>query len=123
VRDSIGAGLKEVSIVTRTWTGEAPGDGTASETKMQILPTPRIVDLSQSLKIAPGGAVQQGDIILKHVSKVTLPTEDEAACRSESRSVEKFWEIGSVLYQVISVTESHLTWNVQLRRLSDQSRY
>jgi len=123
IRDQIGAGLKKVSFVTRTWTGFEPGDGQAQDTVQPIDPTPMIVDFSHNERIQSGGVIQQGDVLLRHISKKSYPQKEMVDGLSLDKSVEKFYDIGGSLYQVISVKENHLTWDVQVRRLSDQTRY
>jgi len=123
LRDQLGVALKKVGIVTRTWEGFEPGEGKARDSYDQILPTPEIVDFSHRQRIQTGGAVQQGDIILKHLSKKTYPQKSLIDCSTTEKKIEKFYDLGGELYQVISVKEDHFTWDVQVRKLSDQSRY
>lgn len=123
VRDSIGAVLHKVGFLTRTWSGDRPGSGTASDEVVQMLPTPFIVDYSHDLRIREGGMVKQGDIILKNVSKHKYPAENLIDCTTTSRSVEKFYLIDDRLYTVINVKESYVTWDVQIRKYSNQTRY
>lgn len=120
VRDQIGAALKPVAIVTRSWSGSELGDGSPSETRQQVTPSPRVVEFSADSKVLQGGTVKQGDIILKMISKQTFPTENMIDCSVNSPSVEKFYEVGGIQYQVIRVQEKHLTWTVHLRRRSRQ---
>lgn len=122
IRDSIGATIKLVYLVTRTWSGAIPGDGTAVDTEVQMLPSPGIQDLSQDLRIKEGGAVKAGDIFLRNVSRNSY-TETQLDGSSASANIEKFYRVGDKLYQVISVTESYLTWKIQLRQMSNQTRY
>jgi TRAP-type mannitol/chloroaromatic compound transport system permease large subunit len=122
-RDDIGVALKTVKIVTRTWTGAEPGDGTAAEVAVQMLPTPHIVEYGHDAEISSGGAVRAGDIKLKSISKQSYATLAAVDCSSNSRSVEKFYEVGGALFQVIRVRERLVTWEVHLRRLSAQTRY
>lgn len=121
VRDNVGAALKEVFIVTRTWSGDRPGNGQPEDEVCQLLPTPRIVDYSHSIRLQEHGAVKQGDIILKGISKHKYPNEDTVRGKTSERNVEIFYRLGDdELYKVIEVVEKHLTWNVQIRRLSAQ---
>jgi hypothetical protein len=122
IRDDIGAIKQPVFIITRTWSGEAPGDGTKRDTEKQVLPTPMVVDLSHSLRILEGGAVKRGDLILKMISKNQFPLESEVDGKSPSRNVEKFYRVGEAYYQVISVTEDYAWWNVQIRRVAFSGR-
>lgn len=117
VRDDIGAELKHVYLVTRTWSGMEIGDGTSTEVVTQMLPTPRIVELMDDYRIREGGAFQQGDVLLKMVSKQSYVARTDVDCFSNNPSVEKFYRINDIDYRVINVQEKHVTWNVQLRRM------
>lgn len=120
LRDDIGAALKEVHLVTRSWRGSEPGDGTYVESKVRMLPSPRVVEFTDSHKIREGGAVQQGDIMLKMISKNLYPKAADLDCSSGDAAVERFYEVGGSLYRVVTVTEKHVTWNVLLRKLTAQ---
>jgi hypothetical protein len=123
VRDDIGAAKKTVKIMTRTWDGDSLGEGNAVETLVQMLPSPQIVEFEHDFVLKSGGSVQQGDIMLKMVSKQGYTTQAMVDCSSNDLLVEKFYEVGGFLYQVIHVTEGYVTWNIHLRRTSDQTRY
>lgn len=120
IRDDLGVALKEVWIVTRTWSGSAPGDGTKTDVRVRMLPSPRVVEFLDEYKLREGGAVKQGDIMLKMISKESFPTRESVDCSTSSKSVEKFYEVGGFLYRVIAVREKHVVWQVQLRRVSAQ---
>jgi hypothetical protein len=129
VRDSIGAVLKPVYFVTRTWYSDeartVPSEGIggfAKDVEVQMLPSPGIRDYTHDLRALEGGMVKQGDIILENVSGNSY-TEAQLDGTSASAHVEKLYRVGEVIYQVISVKEKYVTWNVQLRRISDQTRY
>ena len=120
VRDSLGATLKPVKIVSWTWSGADIGVGTKVELAVDVTPGPRIVEFSADSKVLQGGAVKAGDIMLKMVSKQTFPTVDLVDCVALAPSVERFYSVGGIQYQVIGITEKHLTWNIHLRRRSHQ---
>lgn len=124
VRDCIGAVLHPVFILTRTWSGERPGDGDAEESEEQIKPTPQVVDYSHDLRLVEGGAVKQGDIVLRGISKARYAEMDLDCSLKEGEkiNVERFYLINEKLYTVINVKENHLTWDVQLRKRSDETR-
>lgn len=122
IRDKLGAVTRKVSLVTRSWTGRRPGDGEHTEEVCELDPQPGIKEISHDVRVTIGGAVQQGDIILYHVSKQSYPTEDLINCEVEDQNIEKFYRIGNNDYRVIHVKERHLTWDLQVRKLSDQSR-
>jgi hypothetical protein len=122
VRDSAGAAISPVYLVTRTWSGSEVGEGTATDVDTRMLPTPGLKNFSQNINLREGGAVKSGDIILKSVSKNSYTLADLDGS-SPSGNVEKFYLVGTKLYQVINVLESYVTWDVQLRELSNQTRY
>lgn len=123
LRDDIGAGLKDVYLVRRQWTGLEAGLGTCVETKVKMEPSPRVVEFKHDKKIQSGGAINYGDLLLKMVSKQSYPTQDLIDGTSSAENIENLIDVGGVLYRVISVVEKHVTWNIQLRQLSDQTRY
>jgi hypothetical protein len=130
VRDSIGAVIKPVYFFTRTWfsdsgktTPATQPEGFATDaTPVQMLPSPQIVDLSQDIRLKEGGAVKAGDIILKGISRSKFVIGDLDGT-TPGRNIEKFFLVGVKLYQVINVKESYLTFSVQLRELTNQTRY
>jgi hypothetical protein len=122
IRDDIGAVLAPTYLVTRTWTGARPGDGTFSDDESQLLPSPYIVDLSHNLNIPDAGTIKHGDILLKNISKQSYPLESDLDGSSDAKNIEKLYRIGEYLYQVIRVKNNYITWDVQVRRLSDQRR-
>lgn len=119
VREKIGADIHKVHIVSRTWTGEAVGAGTCEDVEVLIEPTPAIRDLSNDHRVKEGGSVQNGDLMIKHLSKNRYATRAELDCTSTDL-VEKFYKIGGKLYTVINVVEDYITWHVQVRLRSDQ---
>lgn len=119
IRDSIGALIEPMFLVTRTWSGAEPGAGTASDNVVQLLPTPAMKNFSQDVRLREGGAVKAGDIILKGISKNKFDLA-ELDGTSPGLNVEKFYRIGVKLYTVINVTENYVTWDVQLRELTNQ---
>lgn len=120
LRDDLGAALKPVYIVTRTWSGDELGAGTKTDVQAQVLPSPRVVEFSQQYAIKEGGAVQQGDILLKGISQQAYATKNLVDCSYIAANIEKLYKVGGVLYRVIHVRERHLTWEVQLRQISKQ---
>jgi hypothetical protein len=123
VREQVGADLKKAYIVTRTWSGDRPGNGYPTDTKIQVLPTPRVVDFSHSVSLREAGAIKSGDILLEKVPKTQFPQETDINGYSDSRCVEKLYDLSGELYKAVSVVEKLLWWNVQIRRLSAQERY
>jgi hypothetical protein len=116
LRDELGAIKHKVYIVTRTWP-EVKGVGAYVEEVAQILPTPFLQDYSQDLRVREGGNIRQGDIVLKHISKQSYPSEDKIDCSvPDSKKMEKYYKINNRLYEVVNVKEDYVYWNVQVRK-------
>lgn len=122
IRDTAGAVIDPVYFVTRTWSGTEIGDGTVVDTEVQMLPSPGLKDYGQDLRVREGGSIKSGDIILKDVSRNKFK-ESDLDGKSPSRNIEKFFRVGDKLYQVINITKSYVTWDVQIRELTNQTRY
>lgn len=120
IRDDLGVALKPVYLVTRNWTGEEIGDGTYSDIAVRVAPSPRVVEFFNNFTIKEGGAVQQGDLLLKMISKESYPTQNRIDCTTELANQEKFYKVGVHLYRVIMVKEKQLVWEVQLRKVTKQ---
>ena len=123
VRDDIGAIKDEVYIIIRVWDGDRIGDGNATETKARVLPSPLIVDLSHDVRISQAGAIKQGDLMLRQISMKAYPSESDINCVSTDKLIEKFYEIGGLLYKVIHVKKKYATWEIHVRKLTNQTRY
>jgi len=123
IRDDLGALKHPIYILTRTWDGQEIGDGTAVDNTAQILPTPYLVDYSHSIKIREGGAIREGDIVLKMISKQSYPNESDIDCTTATAKIEKFYYIDGKMYEVVSVTSEYVYWNVHLRRTAKQKTY
>jgi hypothetical protein len=122
IRDAIGADLKKVYIVTRTWSGGEVGEGVVEDAEMILVNTPHIVDLSLNFRALEGGNVKQGDLLLKMVDKQRYPRETfEPTTLGPGQ--ERFLKIDGRLYTVISVRERYLQFDIQVRPISDQRRY
>lgn len=122
VRSQLGAVLHKVYLVTRTWSGTQIGDGEMTEEVTEVTPSPGIKDYSHSIRLQAGGNVKQGDLIIHTISKNRYPNESDLDGSSDNPLIEKLYKIGDIYYRAISVVENHLTWNVQVRKLSDQTR-
>ena len=122
VRDAAGAVIDPIYFVTRTWTGAEIGEGTASEVVVQMLPSPGLKNYSQDVRLREGGVVKQGDIILTNVSRYSYQEADLDGS-STGNNVEVLYLVGVKLYQPINIFKNYLTWNVQLRELTNQQRY
>jgi hypothetical protein len=120
VRDEVGAALKVCKIVTRSWSGSELGDGIATNVSTTISPSPRVVEFSFDRKLPEGGAVKHGDVYLKLISKNQFSSVNQVDGTVENPSIEKFYDVGGIKFEVVAVTEKHLWWNVHLRRKSDQ---
>ncbi len=122
IRDELGAALKQVYFVTRTFAGTELGDGDYTETREQMLPSPKVVEFKLDTRIREGGNVKAGDIMLKMISKNSYPTEASVDCSTSLANQEKFYELDGELYRCIGIGERLLTWSAHLRRVSDQVR-
>jgi len=114
LRDDIGAVKSPVFIVTRTW-GEQKGVGVPTDVKTQILPSPRIVEMSHDMRLREGGFVKQGDIILKMISKESYK-ETDIDLSVPSDKVEKYYLVKNALYEIVSVVDKYVVFQVHLRR-------
>lgn len=123
LRDSLGVALMPVYFVERKWTGEEIGDGQAYETKTQILPSPKIVQMTDDSRVQAGGAIQLDDIQLRGISKVTYRNKSDVDGTSAVSTTERFYEVDGFLYVVANVREKHLTWDVLIRKQSNARRY
>lgn len=120
IRDELGAAKQPVALVTRTWSGTEPGDGTFTDASTPVVPSPSILAYTDDYRIKEGGAVQQGDIKLKWISKQSFPDRAAVECAIEAQNIEKFYSVGGFMYRVIQVEEKLLSWNVLLRKVSKQ---
>ena len=120
--ESIGADIKKVEIITRTWAGERPGDGTFEDISEGMNPLPCIKDLSHDVRVTEGGAVKQGDLILTGVSRNTYPEEDSLRTDTGTRNVEKFYKIGDHYYRTINIKERLVTWEVHVRKVRQDEK-
>ncbi len=119
VRDKTGAKLHDVFVVTRTWSGEDIGDGQSSETEIQVLPTPEIVDYSMDIRLQTGGSIRQGDLILKSISCNKFSAVD-LHTQTEQDNVEKFYKINNEFYDVIRIRERFITFEVHIRKTNER---
>jgi hypothetical protein len=122
VREQLGADIAKVRLITRTWSGEQVGDGDYTDVVEEMRPSPGVKDLSHSYRVAEGGAFQQGDLMLTMVSKNKYPTKNSVDTACDNALVERFYEVNGDLYRVITVVEKYVYWDVQIRRLTDQTR-
>lgn len=122
LRDDLGAVKYPIYILTRIWSGEERGSGVATDTIEQMLPTPYLVDLSHNLNLREGGTLKQGDLLLKMISRQSYK-EDDINCTVSNKKAEKFYLIKNLLYEVISVTEHYVYFNVQIRKATKQKVY
>lgn len=130
VRDDVGAVIDPVFLVTRSWYRDTArtipssrvGDGYAKDTETQMLPSPALKNYSQDVRLREGGAVKSGDIILKNVSR---QSQSEATLDASTGVPyqEKLYRVGDKLFQVINIMKSYVTFDVQLRELTNQRRY
>ena len=122
LRDELGAVKYPIYILTRTWSGGERGSGEASDSISKLLPTPYLVDLSHSINLREGGSLKQGDLLLKMISRAKFKEED-INCSVSSKNTEKFYFIKNLLYEVVSITEHYVYFNVQIRKATKQKVY
>lgn len=129
VRDSIGAIIQPVYFLTRTWYCDkgltkmaGQPEGFAKDTIERLLPSPGMKQFNQDIRLREGGSIKAGDIILKSISRSKFKESDldGSTC---AKNIQKFFVIGDKLYQVINVTQRYVTFNVQVRELTNQKRY
>lgn len=123
IRDAIGAKKRDVFLLTRTWSGTNIGEGNFKDETTKVFPTPHLVDYSHSIMLHDGGAVRSGDIIIKSLSKLSYPQAKDIDCRVDQdlTNVQKFYFINNMEYTVIHVKDKYLTWDVQVRKISDET--
>lgn len=130
VRDSIGAVIRKVFFVTRTYYQDAaltqpaggPEGSYAKDSVDQMLPSPGMKEFNQDVRLREGGSIKAGDIILTGVSRNKFKQSDLDGT-SPSKNVMKLYMIGDKIYQVINVSEKYVTFNVQIRELTNQRRF
>jgi hypothetical protein len=129
VRDSVGAVIKPVYFVTRQWYTDSgltmaatQPEGFAKDSVVQLLPSPGMKNFNQDVRLREGGAIKAGDIILKDISANKFQEADLDGT-TPNKGVSKFYLIGVKLYQVINVTRKYVTFDVQVRELTNQTRY
>ena len=118
VRECIGAQLADVSFVTRTWAGERVGDGTFKDVETAMHPLPQIKDYSHNIRVTEASAIKQGDLLLVGISRNQYPDENMLRTDTGSATVEKFIKVGRHFYRTISVREKLVTWDIQVRKVS-----
>ncbi len=119
VRDSIGAAIHKVYIVTRLWASGEVGSGTALDSVAIVKPSPGLKNLDHDFRELSAGAAQVGDIILAGISKQNYPTRAMVAFDDLAAGVEKFYRLDGKLYSVVSVVEKYITWDVHIRRIRE----
>lgn len=68
IRAKLGTNPHSVAIVTRTWSGGRRGEGTPSETVLELDPPPVFTDLAIRNVIRPAGREEEGDGVLTGIS-------------------------------------------------------
>lgn len=120
IREKLGADLRHVYLVTRTWTGRTPGEGTYTDAVEEIKPVPALRELKHDRRVKDGGTATEGDLLIYHISKNQYPTDDLLSCASSAKNIEKFYKIGKFTYTVLKIQERYITWDIEVRRRTDQ---
>ena len=115
LRDELGAIKNKVQIVVWKWPQEK-GQGSPAETIFDVRPTPYVVNYAHNTKIQEGGYWKQGDLLLKHISKGSYPLESDVDCTVSDDLTEKWYLIDGYKYEVVSVVDGYVYWNVQVRK-------
>jgi hypothetical protein len=117
-RENIGAQLADAYIITRTWSGERPGDGSFSDVESKIYPTPEIKDYSHDVRVQEAGAYKSGDLVLVGISRNQYPEEEPLRTDTTERNVEKFIKVGTHYYRTIHIKEKLVTWDLHIRKVA-----
>lgn len=119
IRDDVGAVVHEVYFVQRTWSGSEPGDGTATDVATQMLPTPAVKNLEHNFTIMDVGRYKKGDLLLKGISKGTYSSLSDIDLSTASKAVEKFYRVNGEFYNVISIRENYISWDIHIRKTAN----
>jgi hypothetical protein len=117
IREQIGAQINDVYLITRTWSGERVGDGSFSDKREKISPTPQIVDYSHNIRVTDIGSVKAGDLLLKGISINKYPDELTLRTDTGNKRIEKLYNIGKHFYRSINIKENLITWDLQVRKI------
>lgn len=125
VRENLGVSHKEVSLVTRTWSGKHPGDGKATDKLTVLDPRPIVKEVAHDIRLLEGGSVKQGDLFIQGLFKDDFPFEADvdAQTKTSDKNIEYFYKVGDFYYTSIHVKERFTTWDVQVRRTVDKRGY
>lgn len=128
-RDAVGAVIQPIFLLTRTWyvdaeltTAAGQPEGFAKDSAVQVLPSPGMKQFSQDIRLREGGSIKAGDIILTDISKNRYKESDLDGSTS-AENIQILFKIGVKIYQVINVTQSYVTFSVQVRELTNQENY
>jgi hypothetical protein len=114
-----GLRLYTVTVRTRTWSGGAPGRGTATNVDITLSPKPKVSDPSPRMVYGQQGAFEEGDRI---VSKISATYTAAQLRGTPANGAEIFWLIGSDEYKVVGEPQvGYLGWTVHLRRRHRQA--
>ena len=117
VRSDLGAAI-DVYLIERIWSGENVGDGIFEDRVEKIFPAPNVVDYGHDLRIQLSGAIKQGDLLVKDISKHGFPNVESIDGTSTNKQLEHLYKIKDDLYQVIHVKDNYVTWDVQVRKIA-----
>lgn len=120
LQDKIGATIHQVYLVKRAWSGAQIGDGASFDTNYLIEPSPHVQEFSQNI-MAGQGAIEQGDVLLKYISK-TEYTREFLGPQTESPLIEKFYLIDGKEYRVVNIKETLVYFNVLVRATITQRK-
>ena len=117
LRDDMGAIIHEVFIIERTWSGERVGDGSFTDTQIQIKPTPQIMDYAHDVRGTESGFVKAGDLILKGISRSKYPNELTLRTDTDDKRIQRLYKVGEHFYHLVHIKEKFITWDVHIRKI------
>jgi hypothetical protein len=68
IHAELGTRPNRVWLVRRSWSGPEVGEGSPTDTEVEILPPPRVTDLALRATLRPAGREEEGDVLLTEVS-------------------------------------------------------
>lgn len=115
---SLGLRLVVVKTVTRTWSGGAPGRGTATDVEVTLTPAPKVRPPSPHQVETAQGRYEEGDQLVTKISATY--TEAQLDGGSIGAAVEFFWTLDGEPYRLVGLEELPFEWRAQLRRMRNR---
>jgi len=115
---SLGLRLHTVQTVRRTWSGGAPGRGTATTVSTTLSPAPKVREPSTRATIDAPGRFEAGDRIASRISATYTRAQLDGG--TVAAGAEWYWTIDGDPFRVVSIDEKPFGWTVHLRRMRDR---